>query len=145
MMFKKKVTKQGPATQAVLDYWNGKYTPTPEQEALLAKQEAENYARLTHSEKIRLKEREELELFNKKWVSRSDYEKDIELARYNAASGVWIIFALVIVSMLAFSMAFYNQRNEHWIDCGKLSSSSIKYLDGVGEELPIYCSYSRQE
>ena len=59
-------------------------------------------------------------------------------------SGTAIIYIvmLVVAPLIALTITFYNQRNER-IDCSKLSSNSIAYLQQGGEEIPSSCGIGR--
>lgn len=60
----------------------------------------------------------------------------------DTGTAILYIVMLVVAPLLALTITFYNQRNER-IDCSKLSSDSIRYLQQGGEEIPFNCGLDR--
>ena len=75
------------------------------------------------------------------WPSGKAPKKDFNWGIDSGAAIIYIVM-LVVAPLVALTITFYNQRNER-IDCSKLSSNSINYLQQVGEELPLDCGLSR--
>lgn len=116
-MFSRKQSKHGPATQKLLDIAEGRRKPDPKQQALLDKQQSEFEANLTEDDKRFFKEFEAKEAFDKKYVLRSDYERDLKLARHDGIvqATTFCVFVLPVILVCLFLLL----RAVGWIQPGE--------------------------
>lgn len=99
-MFKKKQSKLGPASQKLLDIAEGRRKPDTEQQALIDKQQGEFEANLTDEDRTLLSDLEAKEAFNKKYISRGEYERDLKLAKHDGRYEAAVFCVLVLPVIL---------------------------------------------
>ncbi|HRJ06232.1 MAG TPA: hypothetical protein PK096_04470 [Candidatus Saccharibacteria bacterium] len=75
------------------------------------------------------------------WPSRKKSKQKINWGIDRGSAIIYIVM-LVVAPLIALTITFYNQRNER-IDCSKLSTNSIAYLQQGGEEIPASCGIGR--
>lgn len=143
-MFKKKRSKSGfgPEADQMLDWMNGKpINVDPKQQALLDQQAAEDEARLTPEDREILAKIERDAVFNKKYVLRSEAERDLRHTirdSKNSLATALIIFVILPLALIAIG---YHYQLKDRIRCSDVPKPIMQQMRDSGVNIPLDCQF----